>query len=65
MKQPIIHKGSRAKGWWTIHYLCNEHIVAEPKKTTNRWNKVTCKNCLKLKPSKKQLQKKKWCGSCK
>ena len=30
-------------------YLCNQAVHALTKKSSLRWNKVTCKNCLKIK----------------
>ena len=63
MKQPIIHKQFMNK--YTLkRYLCNQGIRTSLNKITNRWNKVTCRNCLKQKPSDEQIKKKKWCGNC-
>jgi len=32
------------------YYLCNEAVKANPDFMEDRWDKVTCKNCLKKRP---------------
>jgi len=31
------------------NYMCNQACITTPQKSTENWNKVTCKNCLKRK----------------
>lgn len=52
----IKHKTIFTKDWVTSGvkrkvYLCNWACGTTPEKSSYRWNKVTCKNCLKLKPT--------------
>lgn len=37
---------------YTVRYLCNQAIFTTPRKTTENWKLVTCKNCLKQRPRK-------------
>jgi len=32
-------------------YICNYAVNTTPQKLTDDWNKVTCKNCLKIRAS--------------
>jgi len=39
-------------------YICNYEVKANPKKLTDDWDKVTCKNCLKIRKSNiKRIEK--------
>ena len=55
-KIKIIHKTIFNKKWLTTdvderRYLCNQATNITSDKCSYRWNKVTCKNCLKQKPT--------------
>ena len=58
----LIKKYRHYDNYNDCKYLCNEAVESDRMKMSYRWKDVTCKNCLRLKPSK---NKKKWCGSCK
>lgn len=43
MKKEIMHKRHDGK------YLCNEAVACKEEKMTDDWDKVTCKNCPRVK----------------
>ena len=50
-KRPIIHKDF-VNSLGRLCYLCNQACSISLIKCTDRWELVTCKNCLRKKPIK-------------
>lgn len=46
IKHKTFHSIRYGKG---EYYLCNQAVNVTPEKVVYRWDKVTCKNCLKHK----------------
>jgi hypothetical protein len=57
-KRSIIHKSLHSIRYGNPegeYYLCNEAVKVNSDKMSYRWNKVTCKNCLKQRKEVMQI----------